>query len=305
MIKLKYKKWLDKNIPDLTGKKIIITGCNSGIGFYTCLNLAYKNATIIMACRNLNKALDAKNKILEILPNACLDILLLDVSSLSKIDNFINEYVSKYQSFDVLINNAGVYHLKQTYTNDGYELVMTTNYLGAYYLTNKILPYRNTDKESRIVFTTSIASKWAKIDYNDFFLKNNYKTMKIYANSKLAISRYMIYLANKEIDNLKVVASHPGISSTNLLDPNKGGVSRWFSKLGNLFLKIFTHNANKASLSSVYVASSNKVNNKDLYGPRGLFEISGYPKLRKFSKLAYQGLDKHIKFSNDLLHFDN
>lgn len=304
-MKIKYQKWLDKNICDLTGKNIIITGCNSGIGFYVALNLSYKNANIIMACRNKKKAEDAKNKILSFNPHAHLDILVLDLSSLISIDTFIHDFQQKYECFDVLIHNAGVYHLKQTYNQEGYEFVMATNYLGVYYLNEKILSLRRKNFETRIVFTTSIAHKWGNIDYDDFFCTKKYKYLKIYANSKLSVSRYMLYFSNQKIENLKVVASHPGVCSTNLLDPQKGGVSKSFSKFGNAFLKLFVHSANKASLSSVYAAASPNVHHQELYGPRGLFEISGYPKRRKFSKKAYHNLEKHIQYTKQLLHLEN
>ena len=93
---MKYKKWLDENISDLSNKNIIITGANSGIGFYTTLCLVYKGANVIMACRNLNKANKAKEDILKVVTNAKLDIIQLDLSDFNSIENFNKVLREKY-----------------------------------------------------------------------------------------------------------------------------------------------------------------------------------------------------------------
>ena len=111
---------------------------------------------------------------------------------------------------------------------------------------------------------------------------HNYKATAVYGKSKLAIAALFTYLSQQESD-VKVCIAHPGISSTNLLNSDKGGFSKTFSKIGTFALKLMVHSPSKAALSAVFAAGNDKVQNKDIYGPRGFYEISGYPKKRKLN----------------------
>lgn len=301
---MKYKNWLDKNIDDLKGKIIIVTGANSGIGKYTTQHLAYKGATVIMACRNINKATVAKKEILKEIENAKLEIMQLDLSDFKSIDNFVSNVIKKYEHIDMLINNAGVYYMPKAYTAQGYEITMGTNFLGPYYLTCSILPLI-TNKGGRIINVSSIVHKHAKIDFNDFFGENINKN-KIYARSKLALTSFSTYLYDYlkiNHPNTSIITAHPGISATNILTPRSGGLSVWFSKLGSKFLKLFTHTPIKAALSIVK-ATNNNVESNDFYGP-SKFEISGYPKKVKFNNNSYiyqkDLINKAIELTNKKL----
>lgn len=280
---MRYQKWLDKNIDDLNDKIAIVTGASSGIGKYEAMYLAYKNATVIMACRNLNKANKVKEEILKEVKSAKIDILELDLSDFNSIDSFNAELRKKYTHIDILVNNAGVYFMPKEVTRQGYEITMGTNFLGPYYLTCTILDLI-TNEGGRIINVSSIVHKHAKIDFDDFFA-DHVNRNKIYARSKLALTSFTYYLANyleSSHSNTIAVAAHPGISATNILAPKSGGLSVWFSKLGSRFLKIFTHAPNKACLS-ILKACNNNVKNNDFYGPR-IFEISGFPKKVKYNK---------------------
>lgn len=287
---MKYQKWLDKNIDDLTNKTIIVTGANSGIGYYSTLCFLYKGANVIMACRNLDKANKAKESLLKELPNSKIDIVKLDLSDFNSIDEFSKIIKEKYNKIVALVNNAGVYFMPKEVTKQGYEITMGTNFLGPYYLTCSLLEILK-ENNSTIINVSSIVHKNAKIDFNDFF-GDNVNRNKIYARSKLAITSFSYYLSEVLKDSCKVITSHPGISATNILAPKAGGFSVWFSKLGSRFLKIFTHSPFKASLS--IVKGINKENNtNDFFGPR-VFEISGYPKKVKYNKNS-------ILFKEDLI----
>lgn len=293
-IKLKYLQWVDTHVDDLTNKKIIVTGCNSGIGFYVAGYLAYKNATVIMACRDLNKAKKAKNELLQQFPHATIHLLQLNLASNESIQNFVSHIIKEYHQIDILIHNAGVYHLKKSWTKEQFETVMATNYLGTYLLNERILPYI----KERIVFTTSIAHRWGKIDYEDFFSIKKYRHIRVYANSKLALSKYFTYLSLQ--CPLKIVAAHPGICSTNLLDPQRGGVSKAFARCGNAFLQLFMHSAQKGALSTLIAATDPSLQSGELIGPRGIFHISGYPKKQKLSKKAWMGQQELMNYTKKL-----
>lgn len=296
---MKHQKWVDKNIDNLEGKVIIVTGSSSGIGKYEALYFAYKGATVIMACRNVEKAKKIKEELLGEVPNGNFDIIQLDLSDFTSIDNFNKTIREKYTHIDCLVNNAGVYFMPKEKTKQGFEITMGTNYLGPYYLTCSILDLI-TNGEGKIINVSSIVHKYAKIDFNDFFAENANRN-KIYARSKLALTSFSYYLGeylSKNYKNVTCVCAHPGVSATNILAPKSGGFSVWFSKLGSRFLKIFTHAPSKACLSVVYAINKN-VQNNAFFGPK-FFEISGYPKKVKYKKNTHKYKENLIKKSIEL-----
>ena len=168
----KYLRWLDKNIKaDLKAKTILITGANSGIGLEVAKYCSYLNMNIIMAVRNVDKAKDAKEEILKEFPNTNVQIMYVDLSSFSVIDYFVNEIIRKNIHIDFVYHNAGIYNIKNKKSENGYELMMATNYLGTYYLNEKLLNYFKTKRHLvHIIFTTSVAAYRTKVDYETFYL---------------------------------------------------------------------------------------------------------------------------------------
>ena len=186
-------KWLAKNTStSLEGKTILITGANSGIGYKTAETCIYLGANVIMACRNTERANEAKNKLLSEYPKANISIMELDLASFSSIDSFTKKIVDEQTNIDVFVNNAGIFHQPHKTTKEGFELVIGVNYLGTYYLTKKIMPYLlSLPHEVVYINTTSIIHKIAgKIDYKDFFYKNKYSDLAAYARSKICLTKY-------------------------------------------------------------------------------------------------------------------
>lgn len=296
---MKYQDYLDKHIDNLENKNIIVTGSSSGIGFYEAMYFAYKGANVILACRNIEKTNKAKEKMLKEVPNAKLDIIKLDLSDFNSIEDFNIELRKKYNHIDCLVNNAGVYFMPKSFTKQGYEITMGTNFLGPYYLTCKVLDLI-TKVDGRIINVSSIVHKHAKLNFNDFFGEKINRN-RIYARTKLAITSFTCYLSNfleKNYPNTTTLCAHPGISATNILSPKSGGISVWFSKLGSAFLKVFTHLPDKACLS-VVKAINKEYQNNDFLGPRG-FEITGYPKKVKYNKNSYKYKNELIKKAEEL-----
>ena len=282
------EKWLKRNYIDLSNKTIVVTGANSGIGLETCFHLAYLNASVIMACRNEQKALDAKNKILSKYPSANIEIRKYDQSSFASISSFIEKI--KDIKIDGLILNAGVYFPKADYkTEDGYELTFGTNYLGVYYLLNHMKEKMEKDA-TRVVMVTSLtaylsASKRKISSYKK--LSRN----KAYGFSKLCLSRLFVSLSSSSV-NATYRLVHPGITATNILNSDKTGFPSWFSKLGHSFLYLFVHKPSKASLCSV-LGLIDQDEYKKYIAPRGPFAISGFPKKKRIpKKYFYKDVEK-------------
>lgn len=271
---MKYSKWLDNNLPNLDNKNIIVTGANSGLGYECCRALLYKKATIIMACRNKDRANKAKDNLLKEFPNSNIYIKELDLSSFNSIEDFVK---SLDINVDVLINNAGVYHPKKgSKTKEGIDLTIGTNYFGMYYL-NILIENKISNKDIMIINVSSITNRYTSLDLNNF--------EDSYAKSKLAIAAYT--LAKQQENKNKYYLVHPGISATNIIQ----NFSSRFQKAGSIFMRVFFHSPQKACLS--LIAPLSKINASN-YGPR-VFQISGYPKKIKYTR-------KQIKLSKDIIN---
>jgi NAD(P)-dependent dehydrogenase (short-subunit alcohol dehydrogenase family) len=282
---MKYAKYLG-NFPSLKGKYYIVTGANSGLGFDTSLHLAYKGADVILACRNLKKANEAKDKILQQVPNARLHIEQYDQASFKSIDEFAFRISKNYQKIDGLVCNAGVYFPKQDYkTSDGFELTFGTNYLGTYRLLFSMKEKLHHDF-SRVVIVTSLTATLStkKIDIDEYQKLNR---NKIYGYSKYCLNRLFAELINKQ-NNITFNLVHPGIASTNIISSDQTGLPHWFQVLGHKFLTLFTHSSSKASLILLEGLLSDQYSKYIV--PRGLFGISGYPRIKNVPKFANKAI---------------
>jgi len=132
-------KWTAENISDQTGKVAVVTGANSGIGYEMARELARKGATVIMACRSQSKGETALAQIRAENPNAKVELMLLDLGDLASVRRFADEYNSRFDRLDILINNAGIMMPPLGKTADGFELQFGTNHLGHFALTGLLL----------------------------------------------------------------------------------------------------------------------------------------------------------------------
>src|SRR6201994_2626885 len=163
-------KWTPENIPSQAGRRAVITGANSGIGFEAALALAHKGAELILPARTQVKADDAVARILKQVPNARLRSEILDLAVLDSVHAFADRVKKRFpgQSLDLLINNAGVMALPtREVTVDGFECQFATNYLGPFALTVLLLPSIKQMPGSRIVMVSSSASKEGKIEFEN------------------------------------------------------------------------------------------------------------------------------------------
>lgn len=285
-MKSKNFTWIDKNIEkyNFQNKNVFITGGNSGIGFELAKQCAYLKANLFLLCRNIKKAEDAKLNILNEFPNTKISIIECDLASLKSIEKATEE-IKKFD-VDFFVNNAGVYRLpKGTKTNENLEIIMGTNFIGTYYLNSLLFPYFSSlNHKVKILFETSITSKFKKIKYNEFSEDFPYKPFKLYAKSKLGVNCIFDYFVEKNAAYLSFSLAHPGATYTPLI--NKGYKNKIFRLAAKGFMKVFFHSPSKASLcllKGLDIEANNKI------GPRGLFEISGYPhlwKIREYKKTA-------------------
>jgi len=254
---------LNFEIPDLTGKITIVTGANSGIGLETTRTFAANGATVVMACRNPEKAQLAASEIRNTNPQAKLELLELDLASLKSVRKFAGDFSARYDRLDILANNAGVMALPEHYkTADGFEMQFGTNHLGHFALTGLLLPLILKTPAARIVNVASMAHKWGKFNPENLNAEKSYQKMGAYGLAKLSNLLFTYELQRKfeqfDIDAM-AVAAHPGWSNTNL------------QKYSNAFMfgnKLFAQSSYMGALPTVRAAVATDVQGSDYYGPK-------------------------------------
>jgi NAD(P)-dependent dehydrogenase (short-subunit alcohol dehydrogenase family) len=275
-----------EQIPSQKGRIAIVTGANTGLGFETAKALAQKEAKVILACRNLQKAEAAKAEIIKAIPQADLDIIQIDLSKLASVRQFAKEFLAKYNQLDLLINNAGVMMPPYSKTEDGFELQMGANHFGHFLLTGLLLDTILETPYSRIVSLSSIAHKRGEINFDDLQWEKNYKKMPAYAQSKLANLMFAFELnrrlQNKEGHHTIAVAAHPGVSNTEL--------ARHFPKLLVwIMMPLFSfmiHAPEKGALPTLMAALDPSVKGGEYFGPQGNREMKGEPGRAESTTLA-------------------
>ena len=279
---MKKENWNESNIPDQSGKIFIVTGPTSGLGKESVKVLVRKNATVIMAARNINKAESVANEILEENKNVKIDIEELDLSSLESVKNFSHLIIKKYKHLDCLINNAGIMACPYSKPKDGFEIQIGTNHLGHFALTGQLISLLKKTPNSRVVNVSSIAHTSGNIDFDDLnWEKRKYRTWSAYSDTKLA-NLYFTYELSRKLEEDKgnpiILASHPGWTATDL--QRYSGVANFM----NIFLG---QKVNIGALGGLRAATDSTVKSNDYFGSPSMGGMKGHPVLVKSNELSY------------------
>jgi NAD(P)-dependent dehydrogenase (short-subunit alcohol dehydrogenase family) len=275
----------------MTEQTVVTTGSNSGIGFQVALHFARQGARVVMACRNADKAREAQRLIKAEVPEANTVVLPLDVSELESIREFGRLFAEQIGELDILINNAGIVALPLTRTSAGHEMLLATNYLGAFTLTGTLIPYFSKRGTARIVNVGSIAHRFGKLNIADLNWESTvYDKWKAYANSKVALLSYTLELNRRlraSASPVIALAAHPGVASTNIKGTSEtlrppGPLRKWYAGQ----MRKLIPSAQKAAQSVILAATAPHVSGGEYYGPGGLFELGGAPKMARLNRLA-------------------
>ena len=244
----------------MSGKVVIVTGANSGIGLATAVDFAKRNAKVILACRNKMKGQKAAVKIQKISKNTNVVFRQLDLASLGSVREFCRAILTSETRLDVLINNAGVMACALERTCDGFEMQFGANYLGHFLLTNLLINLMKKSK-GRIINVTSYMHKLGQINFNDLNSMKSYSPWKAYYQSKLAIVLFTLELSRRLVES-KVVANavHPGMVATNLYRHTIFKVPGLWYILSPVTW-VMWKSAEDAASSIVYLAVSDSVEN--------------------------------------------
>jgi NAD(P)-dependent dehydrogenase (short-subunit alcohol dehydrogenase family) len=294
--------WSVAAIPLQTGRRVLITGANSGIGWPTALWLARRGATVMLACRDQAKGEAAVTKLLDEAPNAHISLELLDLASLDSVRALAHRELERGLPLDLLINNAGVMTPpRRQETKDGFELQFGTNVLGHFALTGLLMPALeraaakaiSEETRPRVVTLASIAHKRGKLKFDDLQAKQNYSPMESYQQSKLADLMFALELERRlqaKSSAILSVAAHPGVAQTNLfVTGDYGGFELTVRKAVGHLIGTLLNSETEGAYPTLYAATSPEVVGGGYYGPQGFEEMRGGD--AGPAKIAPQALD--------------
>jgi len=272
------QQWTAAQIPALGGKKVLITGANSGIGYQAAVQLARHGAHVILACRSAEKGEQALRSLQKELPSASVELMLLDVSSIADVHRFAAEFLKRGIFLDILINNAGVMALNpRQVTPEGFERQFATNHLGHFALTGLLLPSIMAAPAPRVITVASLAHRGGKIHFDDLQMAKHYKPWDAYNQSKLANILFARELARRAVGSpLISIPVHPGVSQTSIV-ANGPGSTDLKTRVLFTFAKFLTQSDEAGALPTLYAATSPNAKPAEYIGPDGFMEMKGAP----------------------------
>ena len=273
-------KWTTVDIPDQSGRVAVVTGANTGLGYHTAAALAQTGAHVVLAVRNLEKGNLALARIVAACPDADVTLQELDLSSLASVRAAAAALRKSYPRIDLLINNAGVMWTPKQLTADGFEMQFGTNHLGHFALTGLLLDNMLPVRGSRVVTVSSMGHRLrAAIHFDDLQWEHRYDRIAAYGQSKLAnlLFTYELQrrLAARDQPTTTALAAHPGGSNTELARNLPGIFKPAVAVLGPLLFQ----GAAMGALPTLRAATDPDVEGGQYYGPDGLGEQRGHPKL--------------------------
>ncbi|MEP7289701.1 MAG: oxidoreductase [Chloroflexota bacterium] len=260
--------WTAKDMPDQSGRVVVITGANSGVGYESAIAFARQKARVVMACRSADKAERARQDLLKIVPDATVEVMALDLGSLKSVGTFAESFKAHNDRLDILMNNAGIMVPPYGKTEDGFETQFGTNHLGHFALTGLVLPKLLETPHSRVVTVSSSGYLLGRINFDDLESEKRYQPMAAYCQSKLANILFSQELQRKleavRADTISV-ASQPGYARTNLQKPQTGIFYNTFYPLLKRFM---SQSAELGAMYQLYAATVPGVHGGEFYEPK-------------------------------------
>ena len=270
-------KWTAADIPSQLGRTALVTGANSGLGYFTSLELARHGAHVIMAARDEQKGRAALARLKADVPNAAVELQLLDLADLDNVKAFAAKLISSGQKLDILINNAGLMMPPRGTTKQGFETQFGVNHLGHFALTLLLLPLLEKSNDGRVVTVSSGLHRSGAINFDDLQSERSYSPTKAYSQSKIANVYFALELDRRlraKGSPTKSLISHPGVAVTNLSASLAPGLMK---SIMTMFLPLIAQSAANGALPSLYAATASGVRGGQFFGPEGRQEMKGSP----------------------------
>jgi NAD(P)-dependent dehydrogenase (short-subunit alcohol dehydrogenase family) len=276
-------KWTASQMSPQTGKVMLVTGANSGVGFQASLELARHGAHVLLGVRNPAKGRAALERIGREAAGASVEVVELDVASLTSVRSFAEAFLRRKQRLDVLMNNAGVMGLPtRELTADGFERQFATNHLGHFALTGLLLPALEKSAAGRVVTVASLAHRNGAIEADNLQSERSYDPMGAYNNSKLANLLFAYELDRRlkaSKSSILSIAAHPGVAKTNVFVNGPGDSGGFKMRVMQAAVSLLAQDDVMGALPLEYAATAPDVKTGQYVGPDGFSEIKGYPKV--------------------------
>lgn len=285
--------WTAERMGDLSDRTVVVTGANSGLGFEAAKAFASHGADVVLACRSVERGVDAGERIREVAPATRLTVIELDLADLASIRAFATSFADTHDELHVLCNNAGVMAIPRSETADGFETQFGVNHLGHFALTGLLLDeLRDTDGETRVVTQSSALHENGGIDFTNLQSEQPYDKWAAYGQSKLANVLFAYELQRSlratGVESVSSVACHPGYADTNL---QKRGPEQAGSTLRLLGMKaanaVIGQDAATGALPLLYAATADDVDGGEYVGPGGFGNMRGRPETQRSSERSY------------------
>lgn len=275
----------DLTLPDLHGRRALVTGGSDGMGVHIVARLAAAGAEVLLPVRDRAKGEAVADRLRADGPHADLTVLDLDLSSLASVHSLAERLVAEGRPLHLLVNNAGVMTPPERRVSaDEHELQLATNHLGHFALVGGLLPLLR-DGAARVVSQTSVAARRGTISWDDLDGEQRYDAMAAYRQSKIAVGLFGLELARRSTTagwGITSTISHPGIAPTSLLAarPEMGRTSDTFSvrvirRLSAMGVLVGTPES--AALPALMAATVPAERNGTFYGPQGPGGTGGRP----------------------------
>ena len=278
--------WTADDMPDQTGRTVLVTGASSGLGLSSAEGLAAKGATVLLGCRNPARAEAARAKVAAAATGPAPEVIALDLADLASIQAAAADVAGRAGHLDAVLNNAGIMGVPLARTPDGFESQFGTNHLGHYALTGRLLPLLLAAPDGgRVVTTSSNLHKRGRNEWDDPNYENHkYARWGAYSQSKLANVLFTRELGRRAAEagtKLTAVAAHPGYAATHLQGASTAGypfgirqVVTAAMTIGN---RVAAQPAAAGARPQLYAATMPDVGSGDYFGPDGFGESRGYP----------------------------
>jgi NAD(P)-dependent dehydrogenase (short-subunit alcohol dehydrogenase family) len=278
-------RWEADDMPDQSGRTVLVTGASDGLGLATAEALAAKGAHVVMACRNPEKGALARDRVAGAAAGPAPTLVSLDLADLASVRTCAEAVRDATDRLDVLVNNAGVMAVPYARTVDGFEVQLATNHLGHFALTGLVLPALLRATAPRVVTVASNAHKGARNHWDD--VDRRIGRWPAYSRSKLANLLFAFELGRRAATagrDLVSAAAHPGYAATHL---TAASGTRVGGPIMRLATTVLGQSPAAGALPQLYAATMPDVASGDYFGPGGLFEMRGHPTRVRGSRAAH------------------
>ena len=274
-------EWADTHIPAQDGRRVLITGANSGIGLAAARLLARRGAQVVLTSRDEQRGRDALRKVAAAAAGPAPELLRLDLAALDDVRRAAAELRARHGHLDVLVNNAGVMGTPRRRTADGFELQFGTNHLGHFALTGLLLPALLAARQPRVVTVSSNMHRRGRMRFDDLNWQHGYHPWEAYSQSKLANLLFTFELQRRAARAglaLAALAAHPGYAATNLQDRRSQMTGQMLvTRLVRVANALFAQDAVHGALPTVAAAALPDAAGGDYWGPGGRTQTRGLP----------------------------